>query len=132
VFCFPGPVSAAREGGGTRKQMRCADCPFWMKMIREGWKYCEFAVFPALCVRHGKSELEPYSTLDELRSSISEENYLIWKHLCHKNSNCMPGGVNYDYSYLIFQERFENELLLKNFGIISEEPNQRCRNGKEN
>jgi hypothetical protein len=95
-----------------------------MTNIQAGWKYCKLAAFPSLCGKHGKSEFMkpgPYST-PELSAAIWEENYQSWKHLCYKNPNCMPGGVNYDYSYLIFQGRFENELLLKNCGIIPKEP----------
>jgi hypothetical protein len=105
----------------------CGSCPHWYTYIQEGWAYCKLAANSRMCPLYGKLDfLKPglYST-PEIEAAIFEDAYQSWKHLAYQNPNCMPGGVNYDYSYLVFQNRFENELFLKNFGIMPKEPEPR-------
>jgi hypothetical protein len=78
-------------------------------------------------MKHGK----PDFTIPEIGTEMFEERYRSWKRLEYKNPNCMPGTINYDYSYLIYQNHLENELFLKNFGVIPIETGEAMVTGKD-
>jgi hypothetical protein len=56
------------------------------------------------------------SSLAGLKREIDRENYETWKRLARDNPNEMPGGVNFKPSWLKYQARYEEEILLRNFG----------------